>query len=98
MQRLQHTGCPFNCANLKIVKIKRTPCIYERSKHIYIELVGRNSSVKFSQLSWPGQYKKCVQYDFKFTPVSLKIEVTFCTVPSTYRMTGLYRTAPTYMP
>ena len=23
--------------------------------------------LKSSQLSWAGQYKKCVQYDFKFT-------------------------------
>ena len=28
---------------------------------------GRNSVVKSSQLSWGEQYKKCVQYDFKFT-------------------------------
>ena len=30
---------------------------------------GRNSAVKSSQLSWAGQYKKFVQYDFKFTSV-----------------------------
>ena len=30
---------------------------------------GRNSAVQSSQLSWMGQYKKCVQYDFKFTTV-----------------------------
>ena len=30
---------------------------------------GRNSAVKSSQLSWAGQHKKCVQYDFKFTSV-----------------------------
>ena len=30
---------------------------------------GRNSAVQSSQLSLAGQYKKCVQYDFKFTPV-----------------------------
>ena len=30
---------------------------------------GRNNAVKFSQLSLAGQCKKCVQYDFKFTPV-----------------------------
>ena len=30
---------------------------------------GRNSAVKSSQLSWTGQYKMGVQYDFKFTPV-----------------------------
>ena len=28
---------------------------------------GLISAVKSSQLSWAGQYKKCVQYDFKFT-------------------------------
>ena len=31
--------------------------------------IGRNSAVKSSQLSRAGQYKKSVQYDFKFTPV-----------------------------
>ena len=30
---------------------------------------GRNSAVQSSLLSWAGQYKKCVQYNFKFTPV-----------------------------
>ena len=30
---------------------------------------GRNSAVKFNQLSWAGQYNKCAQYDFKFTSV-----------------------------
>ena len=30
---------------------------------------GRNSGVKYSQLSWAGQYKKCVQYAFKCTSV-----------------------------
>ena len=28
---------------------------------------GRYSAVKSSKLSWAGQYKKCVQYDFKYT-------------------------------
>ena len=28
---------------------------------------GRYSAVKSSQLSWAGRYRKCVQYDFKFT-------------------------------
>ena len=28
---------------------------------------GRYSAVKSSQLSWAGRYKRCVQYDFKFT-------------------------------
>ena len=32
---------------------------------------GRNSTVKSSKLSWTGQYKKCVQYDFKFTSVKI---------------------------
>ena len=30
---------------------------------------GRNSAVQSRHLSWAGQCKKCVQYDFKFTPV-----------------------------
>ena len=29
----------------------------------------RYSAVKSSQLSWSGQYKKCAQYNFKFTSV-----------------------------
>ena len=29
----------------------------------------RNSAVQSNQPSWTGQYKKGVQYDFKFTPV-----------------------------
>ena len=28
-----------------------------------------NSTVQSSQLSWVGQYKMCVQYDFKFTSI-----------------------------
>ena len=30
---------------------------------------GRNSAIESSQLSWVELYKKCVQYDFKFTTV-----------------------------
>ena len=30
---------------------------------------GQNSALQSSQLSWSGQYQKCVQYDIKFTPV-----------------------------
>ena len=30
---------------------------------------GRNSAVQSSQLSWTGQYKKCVQYNLKSTVV-----------------------------
>ena len=33
---------------------------------------GRNSAVQCSKLSWTGQYNKCVQYDFRFTPVYSK--------------------------
>ena len=36
---------------------------------------GRYSAVKSSQLSWAGQYKKCVQYDLKFTS---EYSVTHC--------------------
>ena len=40
---------------------------YEQSKLSVTQRKGRYSAVKSSQLSWAGQYKKCVQYDFKFT-------------------------------
>ena len=30
---------------------------------------GRNSTVHSIQLTWTGQYKKCVQYDFRFTSI-----------------------------
>ena len=42
---------------------------YKESKLRETRLKGRNSAVKSSQLSWAGQYKMCVQYDFKFTSV-----------------------------
>ena len=32
-------------------------------------LKSRNSAVQSTDLSWTGQYKTCVQYDYKFTPV-----------------------------
>ena len=31
--------------------------------------IGRYNAVQSSQLIRAGQYNKCVQYDFKFTPV-----------------------------
>ena len=37
-----------------------------------------NSAVKFIQLSRAGQYKKCVQYDFKFTTVRNIVLPTLC--------------------
>ena len=40
---------------------------YEESKLNVRQRKGRYSAVKSSQLSWAGQYKKCVQYDFPFT-------------------------------
>ena len=40
---------------------------YEQSKLRGPRRKGRNSAVKSSQPSWAGQYKKCVQYDVKFT-------------------------------
>ena len=36
---------------------------------------GRNSAVQSNQSSWAGQYKKCAQYDLKFTPV-YSVELT----------------------
>ena len=38
---------------------------------------GRNSAVKFSQLSWAIQYKKCEQYDFKFTSIYSELCIYF---------------------
>ena len=35
----------------------------------------RNSAVQSNQPSWTGQYKKGVQYDFKFTPVNTMYKV-----------------------
>ena len=43
---------------------------YQESKLSVTQRKGRYSLVKSSQLSWAGQYKKCVQtvqYDFQFT-------------------------------
>ena len=37
---------------------------------------GRYSAVKSSQFIWSGQYKKCVQYDFKFTPENRHVLVS----------------------
>ena len=73
---------------------------------------GQNSAVKSSQLSWAGQYKKWVQYDFKFTLEYSeiyvldtvdwsKLEKVLCTyfvLSCTTKLTGLYRTVPTFMP
>ena len=43
---------------------------YKQSKLKITRLKGRYSAVLSSQLSWAWeQYKKCVQYDFKFTSV-----------------------------
>ena len=47
---------------------------------------GRNSTVRSSQLSWAGLYKKCVQYDFKFT------RCIVCTVPFNRVRTFVYGT------
>ena len=41
---------------------------YKQSKPKETQSKGRYSAVISSQLSWAGQYKKCVQYNFKFTP------------------------------
>ena len=46
---------------------------------------GRHSVVKSSQLSWAGQYKKCVQYDFKL------LQSTYATI-NTKRLHRLHAT------
>ena len=35
---------------------------------------GRISAAQSSQSRWTGQYKKCVQYDFKFTSIHSDID------------------------
>ena len=40
---------------------------HKQSKLRGTQCKGRNSVVKSSQVSWAGQYKKCVQHDFKFS-------------------------------
>ena len=55
------------------MQYKRWPTSVASTRHfgLYQQSVrqckGRYSAVMFSQLSWAGQYKKCVQYDFQFT-------------------------------
>ena len=41
--------------------------LYQESKLSVTQRKGRYGAVKSSQLSWTGQYKKCVQYYFQFT-------------------------------
>ena len=43
--------------------------LYKPGKPRGTEHKGQNRVEKSSPLSWAGQYKSCVQYDFKFTPV-----------------------------
>ena len=40
---------------------------YQESKLSVTQRKGRYSAVESSQLSWAGQYNKCVPYDFQFT-------------------------------
>ena len=40
---------------------------YQQSKFCVTQRNGRYSAVKSSKLSWAGQYKKCVQYNYQFT-------------------------------
>ena len=47
---------------------------YKPDKHRETRHKGRNSAVKSSQLNWAGQYKKWVQYDFKFLLQSIVME------------------------
>ena len=47
--------------------IPRHFSLYKESKLRGLQCKCRYGAVKSSQLSCAGQYKKCVQYDFKFT-------------------------------
>ena len=40
---------------------------YQQSKISVAQRKGQYSAVQSSQLSWAGQYKKCVWYNFQFT-------------------------------
>ena len=51
----------------EVVKSARYFGVYKQSKLRGTQRKSRYNVVKSSQLSWAGQYKKCVQYDFKFT-------------------------------
>ena len=42
---------------------------YKTDKFRGTQHKGGNTAVQSSQLSWAGQCKKCVQYDFKLTSV-----------------------------
>ena len=52
-----------------LVCFKSTIYVHTRHFGLYKEskLIGRYSAVRSTQLSWAGQYNKCVQYVFKFT-------------------------------
>ena len=56
-----------NANSDNINDISRHFVSYTQSKLRGKKRKGRYSEVKSSQLSWAGQYKKCVQYDFKFS-------------------------------
>ena len=55
--------------------------LYQQCKLIVTQRKGRTSAIQSSQLSWAGQYKKCVQYDFqfssKYSAVAAKNKTTF---------------------
>ena len=53
-----NTNCPRHCGSYKPGKLRR---LRHKSSNI------KQSAVQSSQFSWAGQYKKSVQYEFKFT-------------------------------
>ena len=55
---------------------------YKESKLSVTRRKGRNSTVKSCQLSWAGQYKKCIQYNFKFTSENSDPKIKWFTEPS----------------
>ena len=64
--RFVHQQCKY-VYQLCVYHASRHFGLYKESKLRETQCKGRYSSVKSIQLSWAGQYKKCVQSDFKFT-------------------------------
>ena len=59
---------------LEFIVISRPFGSYRLGKHRGTWHKGQNSLVKSSEPSWAGKFKKCVQYDFKFTPVYVQLD------------------------
>ena len=72
---------------MKVYKYKSsfTPfCSYKT-----VELRGTRHKGRNSAVSWTGQYNKCVQYYFKFTPVGCWLNLLNCV----YSLLNLFKTS-----